>query len=137
MCRKALIWLKVLLRQASENTMISRLLKLVIILSVVLLIAGCEEPEDEYIVCGKKNPAWLLDLIEEANSKPLYYAASSICEYEYQDSYLIEFDNPLSSCLLCRVYDCDGNLIEWSSQEEITDFMNNREYRRSIWRCCD
>jgi len=112
---------------------------MMIVVLAFMAYSGCEDqqPEDEYIVCGKKNPPWLLCLIEEANSRPLYYAASSICVYEYQDSYLIELSNPLSSCYHCRIYDCDGNLIEWLSHEEKEDFLNNRKNRQLIWRCCD
>lgn len=100
-----------------------------------LLSLGCNnaEPEEEYIICDVTNPAWFMELIEEAESKPLYYAGSVIYQHKYKSSYLFHFEIPVSSCAYCKVYDCDGNLIEWSSDEEFTDYLNNRTDETIIW----
>ena len=139
MCCKVVIWLKVLLRQASENTMISRFLKPTIIIVMTILISGnCEwpaEPEGasyrEYNICGAINPDWFMELIEEAESDPYYLSA--IYQHEYGGSYLFHFDSGISSCMYCRIYDCEGHLKEWASQEEFEDYLNNRQDEQVIW----
>jgi len=103
----------------------------------VILFEGCEEESSisgkEYIICGETNPDWFLNLIEEVESDTLYYAGSIIYQYEYSDSYFFHLTIPLSSCAYCRLYNCDGNIVEWSSETEFQDFLENRTNEIIIW----
>ncbi|MFB0517050.1 MAG: hypothetical protein ACETWG_10685 [Candidatus Neomarinimicrobiota bacterium] len=109
----------------------------VLIVSVILFFPSCEEPEenscyDEYNICGEMNPDWFMELIEEAESE-LYYMGSVIYQHEYRGSYLFHFEIPVSSCAYCRIYDCDGHLKEWTSQEQFEDYLNNRKDEKVVW----
>lgn len=108
------------------------------VLTIALLLCqGCEmnedEPENGFIICGVKNPDWFMVLIEEIESDSLYYGGSIIYQHEYEGSYLFHLNIPLSSCVYCRLYDCAGNLVEWSSTEEFEDYLQHRTNETVVW----
>ncbi len=103
----------------------------------MFLFIGCEEEqrnyEEEYNICGVKNPDWFMKLIEEIESDSLYYGGSIILQHEYINTYFFHLDIPVSSCAYCRLYDCNGNLVEWSSEAEFQDYLDNRTNETIIW----
>lgn len=103
----------------------------------LFLYYGCEEEqrnsEEGYIICGVKNPDWFMNLIEEIENDSLYYGGSVIYQHKYQNTYFFHLDIPVSSCAYCRLYDCDGNLVEWSSETEFQDYLDNRTNETIIW----
>jgi len=90
------------------------LIRFVIILNLAL-ISSCGENHNNcdyaYIICGVKNPKWFTDLIEEIENNS-FYIGSVIYQHEYQSAFLFHLEIPLSSCAYCKIYDCDGTIVE-------------------------
>ncbi|NQT63507.1 MAG: hypothetical protein HQ556_11155 [Candidatus Marinimicrobia bacterium] len=104
---------------------------------IVLSFGGCEEDKDnsdlDYMICGIENPEWFTALVEKAESDPYYYGGSSLIQYEYEGTYIFYFSIPVSSCMYCQIYDCDGNIIELASCDPLLDFIENQSNGTLLW----
>ena len=103
--------------------------KYLFILLLITLVFSCKKETDllltDYYICGEKNPEWFIELIDSISHND-YYTGSTIYELDYNDSKYYHLEIPLSSCYMCNVYDCDGNLVDeadflnyWKNEPEI------------------
>jgi hypothetical protein len=116
------------------GTTIRHILFLGALLSFGLFLnEACEEKnqnsKEAYVICGIKNPDWFMNLIDEIGNESSY-VGSIIYQHTYKSNYYFHLEIPVSSCMYCRIYDCDGNLVEWSS---VQDYLDNRTNEIIIW----
>lgn len=108
----------------------------IIFLLGMLAIFGCKkvtEPKQDLNICNVTEHQWYMDIIEGAAEGNLLDKSSAICRYTYQDAYYFEVENGLFSCVYCYIYDCDGNLAEFTNSAAAEDFIENRTDRVIIW----
>ena len=99
----------------------------------MLVICGCQDPTESdpnINLCDVTEHQWYITIIEAVEDGSILHGASTIFRYSYEGNYYFEVSNPLFSCMYCYIYDCDGNLAEFSN---ITDFIENRKDRVVIW----
>lgn len=95
----------------------------------ILLFAtlSCSRNDDDF----PENPGWLNDRIAqmELNAIP----GTEVIAYQWMDGYYYHIMNPVSSCLLCDVYDYSGNKIVWTD-EDFIDFHTHGKMVKVVWR---
>jgi len=104
-----------------------------VLLSIMIVSCDGEGDDSEYEICGKNDPDWFISLIESLETDSTSFRNANVAEFEYNGESLFHVMNPLSSCLYCYVYDCDGNLVEWPSVDDFQDYEQNREYIAHLW----
>ena len=98
----------------------------------ILVTGGCTEPDPNLNICDVTEHQWYVDVVESAENSGLH-KRSTIYRYDYEDSYFFEVENMLFSCMYCYIYNCDGNLAEFSESAGIDDFIEHRTDRVRIW----
>jgi len=77
------------------------------------------------------NPKWLTELISDIE-KDNYYAGSVILRYKWEGDFYYLLEIPLSSCVLCELYDYKGTK-PGVKEDEIDDFLITRSNETLIW----
>ena len=103
---------------------------LALALPLALLSCKKESPAARVSACGVKDPGtnlpWLREMIEEEKEKE-HGSSATIRLFEYKGTTYFDYTNSFMSCVICRVYDCDGNpvsLNEAYGEDEYPDFIN-------------
>ena len=78
-----------------------------------------------------QNPRWLTQLISEIENNN-YYHGAVIYRHQWHYKFYYHLMVPLDSCIYCRVYDANGNIIEWS-EESFQDYIDSRKNEVVIW----
>lgn len=104
----------------------------IIILIGMLVFWGCTEPDPDLNICNVTEHPWYVDVVESAENGGLH-EMSTIYRYDYKGNYFFEVENMLFSCAHCYIYNCDGNLADFSKSAGIDDFIENRTDRVRIW----
>ena len=108
----------------------------IICLFGMLTILGCSkptEPESDLNICNVTEHQWYQDILADAEDGSLH-KLSTIYRYTYNSDYYFEVENGLFSCMHCYIYDCDGNLADFSNSDGTEEFVENRTDRVVIWR---
>ncbi len=96
---------------------------------LLLFLISCEKEDTP----NTEIPDWLQPRIEELeNSEQCHFY--SISRDTYKNQFYYDILNIAVNCILCEVYDAQGNLVEWGSDVKM-DFLNNRKGRVGIWHC--
>ena len=109
------------------------------LLSLAVLLAGCEKEENgPGKVCGDNNAVqnlpWLKDWIQQAQTPIGRGCLEAIYLTTFQGEPLFYFYSPCSSCIACHLYDCEGNLVQLTSPEEIQEFFDAHDAKKLIWK---
>ena len=78
-----------------------------------------------------ETPDWLLSYIEQIEDDPSYYGAI-IYLYRWKDNYYYDVFVGFRSCIVCEVYDYNGEKIVWDN-ESVLDYVNNRKQVKIVW----
>lgn len=95
------------------------------------MLLSCQKEE----FLDSEIPQWLKPRIEEINNSDqckLYF----VDRYMYKNKYYYDVVNTGINCILCEVYDSQGNLVNFEENEDIV-FLNKRYDRKTIWICPD
>jgi len=101
---------------------------IIALIFVAFTAVSCEKDEVE-------NPAWLTELINKIKTDSSY-TGSKIYKHEWKSSDYYELNQPISSCLFCKVYNKDGKLVNWSD-EDMESYLNERKNEEVIWQWGD
>lgn len=99
---------------------------LCISLSFLLLNCNDEKPNDT------DNPIWLEELIDEIENDSSY-VNSIIYRHTWKNDYYYHLYIYYSSCQYCNVYNNAGVIIDWESENNLNDYLNNRKDEKIIW----
>lgn len=108
------------------NSMLKHMYVLLIVFSGIF-IYGCQKDTSPV----NETPTWLNNYIENIKEDPSYYG-TVITRYEWKKKYYYDVDIPISSCIICDVYNQYGERMLWNDSSA-TDFVNNRKNGFVIW----
>jgi len=94
----------------------------------IILLNTCEK--DTSPISG--NPQWLDNYIDNIKNDHSYSGAI-IYLYKWKENSYYDVFVPQSSCVVCEVYDVNGNKMEWDDDSAV-DYINNRKEISTIWR---
>lgn len=108
--------------------------RVLLLLLPVIMLTSCER---QYLVPSGDVPAWLREMISEAESgvsAPPMFASSfgAWKRYEYDRIYYFEWINPVSS-YFPPVYDFSGNEFPFT-HEKYTEYQNGKCCRKYVWK---
>lgn len=109
-------------------------------LSALILSCKKETLSSDVSACGVKDPvknlSWLKEMIEDEENRPNQL---TIRKFEYKGQTYFDWSLLVMSCMACRVYDCDGNVLSFGEvydENEYSDFVEASRGATSkiIWR---
>ena len=61
------------------------------------------------------------------------YGGTVVYRYKWHNEYIYYIDIPISSCMYCEIYNQNGDKIQFTSDSQIQDFINNKTDEVIIW----
>jgi len=96
----------------------------------IILILGCEkETTTEYT---DVIPQWL-EIKIDSMSTDIYYGGTVVYRYTWHNEYVYYIDIPASSCAYCEVYRQNSTKIQFMTEAQMKDFLDNRKDQVVIW----
>jgi len=108
----------------------NRKVKFFVFLFCLIIISSCIR-DNSIFNASDQNPEWLTQLISKIENDNYYFGAV-IYRHQWHSKFYYHLMVPLDSCIYCRVYDANGNIIEWSD-ESFQDYIDNRRNEVVIW----
>ena len=104
-----------------------------IFLSFFLFIAfqSCQNSVESTIY-EKDSLHWLKVKIESLEANP-DYVGSKVYRYEWNSNFVYHIMIPISSCAYRELYKSDGSKIQFTNNEMVNDFINNKKNEVLIW----
>ncbi len=104
--------------------------KILFVLAIALFLLSCQK-ENTVIA---EIPEWLEPRIVELENSDACFACS-ITRYTYHEEFYYSVYCGHWSCVMCEVYDSNGNRIVDEEQLDYEDFFENRKDETVIWNC--
>jgi hypothetical protein len=97
---------------------------------LIVLLYGCEKESSTGVYNGI--PQWLEAKIDSM-STDLFYGGTVVYRYTWHHEYVYHIDIPASSCAYCEVYNQNGIKIQFMTDTELKDFLDNKTDPVVIW----
>ena len=104
------------------------------LLAFTFLLSSCQKEDDDRV--NPAIPKWLEPRIEALENSEACFACS-VTRYTYHDEFYYSVYCGHWSCVMCEVYDSDGNRIADEQQLDYQDFLENRTDETVVWNCPD
>lgn len=98
---------------------------------ICLLIGSCQKEETP----APNVPDWFQPQIKELESSGECYDCT-ITQITYFNKFYYHLYCGYWSCMYCKLYDNEGNLVEWEN-EDFNNFLENKNSEKVIWECGD
>ena len=106
---------------------------MILILPILFfLLISCQSKSVEAFNFDRDCPEWLKIKIDSISTQS-YYTGTVVNRYKWNDSYLFEFNIPLSSCMLCELYYIDGTKTNFPDDNTLQEYINNRTEKVFVW----
>lgn len=105
--------------------------KLYLISILFVLIVSCQKEETLSPII----PDWFLPQIEELEKSGDCFDCT-ITQITYENKKYYHLYCGYWSCIYCKLYDSNGNLVKWET-EESNNFFKNKKNETVIWKCGD
>ncbi|MFO7655650.1 MAG: hypothetical protein R6W78_01140 [Bacteroidales bacterium] len=102
---------------------------IIFILSFITLLS-CDKKDDTNNL--EQNPKWLVDLISTIDNNP-QFNKDTIYRHTWKNQFYYHYFGYYSSCVYCKVYNYDGNIVNWEN-ENFDDYLLNRNNEIIIWK---
>ena len=79
-------------------------------------------------------PNWFDQFVAVADTSSAYPLGTSVQRCYWEDQWVYQIDNPLSSCFACYVLTTVGDTISFDGTTEQLDYLENRKRCEEIWR---
>ena len=108
--------------------------KVFVLFLLINLLLSCQNNIVQTYNYDQDTPAWLKSKIDSMiTSGKNYYFGTEVNRYKWKDSMLVEFNIPLSSCMLCELYYYHGTKTDFKNDNTVLDYMNNKTDKVLIW----
>lgn len=107
----------------------------ILFLPLIMLacITGCKkETSVEPFNYERDTPAWLKEKVDVMSQNKDYFG-TKVFRYDWKGSAIYYFAIPASSCAFCDVYNSNGIKIQFSNDQMLQDFLDNRKNEVLVW----
>ena len=97
---------------------------------LLLLVFGCNK--ETSVEVTNDIPHWLQDKIDSMSINQ-YYVGTVVYRYKWNNEYVYHIEIPISSCAYCEAFNQSGIKIQFTSDTQFQDFLNNKTDQVLIW----